>query len=197
MMTPSDYRSLFEKCQLTNEAKRLKELESVCRIILNNQVLYQTVSRFVSVPWPLIGAIHSRESSLNFTRHLHNGDPLAFRTTNVPEGRPALGTPPFTWVESAIDALEGAWLPMAWDVPGCLEFLERYNGLGYQKRGVSSPYVWNYTDRYVCGLYVADGKFDPLKVEARPGCVAILKTLEKKGVTLEFTALPARDSALH
>lgn len=154
-----------------------------------NEPNYRAVETITTVPWPVIAAIHFRESSLNFKTHLHNGDPLTDWTVHVPKGRPAQGAPPFFWADSAIDALGGRLIPRVWDLSGCAEFLERYNGLGYRKRELCSPYVWNFTNHYTSGLYVADGKFDPLKKESRPGCIAILKTLEQKGVSLDFTRL--------
>lgn len=187
----TDYLNLFESCVLTEDASKIRELEYVCKIAVTHQILYEAVSRHAFVPWALIAAIHFRESSQNFKAHLHNGDPLSARTVHVPAGRPKLGEPPFTWVDSAIDALSKVWRPKQWDVPGCLEFLERYNGLGYQKRGINSPYLWNYTDKYVSGLFVADGKFDSSKVERRPGAVAILKTLEAEG--FDFTDVNGSD----
>ena len=57
------------------------------------------------MPWYVVGLIHTMESSGNFAAHLHNGDPLSARTTHVPAGRPKAGAPPFTWEESATDAL--------------------------------------------------------------------------------------------
>ena len=44
--------------------------------------------------------------SLDFNRHLHNGDPLSSRTTHIPQNRPVKGKPPFTWEESTIDVLK-------------------------------------------------------------------------------------------
>ncbi len=181
-----DYLGLYSDCELTTDTVKLKQLDYVCRVALTNESLYQLVSHTVNIPWPLIAAIHFRESNQNFKCHLHNGDPLTARTVHVPAGRPVAGQPPFTWVDSAIDALNGVWRPLAWDLASCLEFLERYNGTGYQKHGVNTPYLWDLTNEYVSGLFVADGAFDPDAKESRPGAVALLKTLEEKGVSLDF-----------
>lgn len=164
---------------------------------MTHQNLYLTVQRFTQVPWFVVASIHFCESSLNFKRHLHNGDPLTDRTVHVPQGRPVYGQPPFTWIESAVDAFDSLWRPRFWDVSGALEFMERYNGLGYQKRGINTPYLWGYTDKYTKGLYVADGKFDPEKVDQGPGCVAVVKTLSAKGVELGLTLVDANGNALH
>ncbi len=196
-LTPNDYLDLFDSAKLTEDRAKLKELDFVCRVIVTNDMIYKTVERFTCIPWFLIAALHSRESGQNFTKHLHNGDPLAARTVHVPQGRPVYGQPPYTWIESAVDALDGAWTPPIWNLAGALEFLERYNGFGYQKHGIHSPYLWDYTDKYSKGLFVADGKFDPEKIERRPGCVAIVKTLAIKGVPLEFTVLAPGSGSLH
>lgn len=97
-----------------------------------------------------------------------------------------LGTPPFTWIESAADALAGEMLPVTWSIESALEFLERYNGLGYLMHGIQSPYLWDYTNHYKRGLYTGDGHLDPQLIEQRPGCVALIKTLSLKGVSLDF-----------
>ena len=85
------------------------------------------------------------ESSLNFKRHLHNGDPLTARTVHVPSGRPRQGDPPFTWEQSAADALTLRNLgPRTdWSLSGTLYALEGYNGWGYRRYHpeVFSPYL--------------------------------------------------------
>lgn len=197
MVTPSDYTTLFSSAALTKEPSKLKELDYVARVALTNRALYLIVQRSVCVPWPIIAAIHFRESDQHFGCHLHNGDPLTSRTVHVPAGRPSTGKPPFLWTESACDALKTAWKPQMWDIASCLEFMERYNGTGYQKHSVNTPYLWDYTDKYVSGLYVSDGSFDPDAKESRPGTVSLLKTLAGKGVSLDFASLGDAGSLLH
>ena len=177
MMTGSDYLQLFSTAQITVEPKKVQLLNSVCKIASVNSPVYSQVSKESGVPWQVIAAIHFRESDQNFTKHLHNGDPLTARTVHVPRDRPALGSPPFTWAESACDALKGFWHPPGWGIASCLEFIERYNGCGYQKHGINTPYLWDYTSHYTSGLFTADGSFDPEAKESRPGAVAILKGL--------------------
>lgn len=184
-----DYQRLFYECKLTDDPVKLKKLSMITSFALSARALYIDVAEESGVPWPVIAAIHFRESDQRFTCHLHNGDPLTALTSHVPAGRPEGGEPPFTWSESAIDALTGVEPPDEWTLRNSLEFMERYNGLGYQARGIYSPYLWDYTDLYTTGLFVSDGKFNPLAREDRPGCVAILKSLEMKGVPLDFTSV--------
>ena len=71
---------------------------------------YREVADRIGAPWHVVGIIHALEASLDFGRHLHNGDPLTARTVRVPKGRPLTGTPPFAWEDSAVDALTLAGL---------------------------------------------------------------------------------------
>lgn len=197
MLRPNDYSGLYSTARLTTNPTQLKNLDYICRVALTHESLYRAVQLVNDIPWPLVAAIHFRESDQDFTRHLHNGDSLTERTVHVPAGRPADGKPPFTWPESACDALDRIWRPVMWDIAGCLEFLERYNGTGYQKHSVNTPYLWDFTNKYSSGLYVSDGTFDPHARESRAGAVAILKGLEARGVSLDFSAMGAVGSLLH
>lgn len=145
--------------------------------IIENMPRYKYVAARSSVPDFCVGIIHSLESSLNFSCHLHNGDSLSNRTIHVPTGRPKSGTPPFTWEESAIDALKGVWVPCNWAISEMLEFFERYNGLGYRKHHVPSPYVWACTNAYKAGLFTSDGTFDQAAVSNNIGAAALLKAI--------------------
>lgn len=196
-MTPQEYAAMFDGCRLLSDPTRVLATRAICKRMLANQITYWGVEKTTGIPWLVIAAIHFRESSQNFRAHLHNGDPLTGRTTHVPAGRPATGLAPFTWTASAIDALSDRKHPFAWDVGTALEFCENYNGHGYDKHGVNSPYLWAGTDKYCSGLFVADGSFDPEKKDARPGVVALFKTLMAGGVPLDFIQAVAPHAALH
>lgn len=172
---PTDPLALKYQSAKINPDK-LASVKSIGGKIMIHQGQYQKVQNATGVPWYVVASIHYRESDLDFTCHLHNGDPLTARTYHVPAGRPVNGDPPFAWYESAIDAL-GVHKGVTWDIPYCLNYLEEYNGLGYKHRGLPSPYVWSFTDQYSKGKYIADGVFDPNKVDQQCGCVAIMKIL--------------------
>jgi len=141
----SDYRRLFDTCIIRDN--RAAEVETIIGAMVSNLARYQRVADVIETPWFVIAVIHLMEASLRFDRHLHNGDPLTERTTHVPSGHPRTGTPPFTWEESATDALRlermDRWSD--WSVPGTLYKLEGYNGWGYRKwhPEVLSPYLWS------------------------------------------------------
>jgi lysozyme family protein len=140
---------------------------------------YEAVGQSFRIPWQFIGIIHALESSFNFGTHLHNGDPLSARTVHVPAGRPANGNPPFTWEDSARDALkfQGFDKETDWSVPRMLFLWEKYNGMGYRPFGVPSPYLWSFSSIYTSGKYVADGRFDGTVVSKQCGAAVMLKAL--------------------
>lgn len=145
---------------------------------------YQTISDATGVPSVVVFVLHYRESSNSFTRHLHNGDPLSGRTVQVPAGRPVKGNPPFSFEESAIDALVYDSLDrVAWESLGeGLQALEKYNGLGYQEKGRVSPYLWSGTDLYSSGKYVRDGVYDPSAIDRQLGVATIIKWMVERGI---------------
>jgi lysozyme family protein len=158
------------------------QAKSVAKKIFDNKVLYQAITAKSNVPYWWIGPTHNRESSLNFGCHLHEGSPLTGRTKYVPKGRPASGNPPFTFEESALDALMMAPHKLQevkrWSAErGCYEW-ERYNGWGYLKRG-PSPYVFAGTTVYEHGKYVADGVYSDSVVDKQLGTLVVLKELAK------------------
>jgi lysozyme family protein len=132
------------------------------------------------IPWDVVACIHSLESDLSLKCHLHNGDPLREKTVNAPKGRPKNGKPPFTWVESAIDALGSYPRPLLWDLGVKLYFLESYNGMGYKRLKINSPYLWSMTDAYDKGKFIQDGKFDPNAVSKQIGAVPLLKVIAQR-----------------
>lgn len=156
-------------------------VDASARKILSNKERYQAVAAMTRVPWFVIGLMHQMESGCNFGCHLHNGDPLARRTVQVPKGRPLAGLGPFKWETSACDALLMKGLEQIGDWPIeriCYE-LERFNGWGYRKYHPTtlSPYLWSGTAHYARGKYIADGKWSSSAVSGQTGAMPLLKKL--------------------
>lgn len=135
---------------------------------------YGTVATLTKVPWDVIAVIHERESSQSWRASLAQGDPWNQVSIHVPKGRG-----PFkTWEDAAVDALQvcpphaAQWTD--WSPGGRLTLLEQYNGLGYFRMHMPSPYLWAGTDQYTRGKYVADGHFDPDAVDHQLGCAGLL-----------------------
>lgn len=156
-------------------------INSIVAKITTGKSKYQEVESVTGVPWFFIGVIHSMEANNDFTKHLHNGDSLKAKTVNVPKGRP-IGVPPFTWKASAVDALKymGYDKVTDWTVPNMLYLFEKYNGFGYRKKGIYSPYLWSFSNLYTKGKFIADGKYDPNAVSKQIGAAVILKTVMQK-----------------
>lgn len=116
----SEYAAWYVACQL--RAERKGELAYYLKRLTQGQAIYQQVGTELNIPWVFIGITHGMECGFNFKAHLHNGDPLSARTVQVPKGRPATGNPPFTWSQSARDALiyKGYHQVTDWSVPHML-----------------------------------------------------------------------------
>lgn len=189
---------------MTDNAKRWESSKFTRSTAINaqaekisaNRHRYEAVSKATGVPWDVIGVIHYRESSGDFAGVLHNGQKIigtGKKTTLVPKGR----GPFSTWEAAAIDALMNC-APFAaknkdWSISGTLDILERYNGLGYRKKGLPSPYLWAGTDQYVKGKYVADGKYDPNHVDQQLGVAPLLMKLREKQETAKPSPEPSRN----
>jgi len=169
---------------------RLAAITKEADKVIAGRDVYTRLQNVTNIPWYFIGILHLRESSCNFNRHLHNGDPLSGRTYHVPAGRPVKGNPPFTFEESAIDALTmmGYTSIKDWSIEQIAFSSEKFNGFGYRMHGVPSAYLWAGTNQYISGKYVSDGVFDASVVDVQQGCMAILKTILTK--TQEKVAEP-------
>lgn len=177
-----EYERLYKACEIN-----LNSFEGVDRLvdkILSNRSRYEDVANSLNIPWYLVASIHNMESSQNFSRHLHNGDPLSKRTTHIPAGKPKKGTPPFTWEESAIDALKLRKLDKVqeWTLSRILYELEGYNGWGYRlyHPHVLSAYLWPYSNHYVSGKYIADGRWSDTAKSKQCGAAVIIRRLEER-----------------
>lgn len=187
-----EYIRLFRTAEIRPERK--DELNAVARRIISagSRGRYAEVEKESGVPWYVIGSLHYREASLNFLGHLHNGDPLRYKTLNVPSGRPrdwppskwARETPPRTWNdrdawrESALDALRQLPKDGRWTIPEMLFAFEVYNGMGYRDHpGFRSPYLWGYTKHYTKGGFPRDHVWSPTYVSKQAGLAAVIKTI--------------------
>lgn len=177
---------------------RLPHIEAAADHVLANKQRYQAIEDHEGIPWVLVGCLHLREADCNFKCHLHNGDPLTKRTVHVPAGRP-LGNPPFTWEESARDALT---MPphelqkiKGWSPARIGYEAEKYNGWGYYTKGRLSPYDWageteDGSREMATGKYVRDHVFDASVIDSQPGVMAVLKVLMQKDPSIKFIQGP-------
>jgi len=188
-----EYESLFATCDIRDGVAAA--VERLVDRIAASEARYAAVTEALGQPpWPVIAVLHAMECGLDFSAHLHNGDPLSARTTHVPKGRPPDGEPPFTWEASASDALrfEG-WTRWTDDsVAGTLYRIERYNGFGYRLHhpDVLSPYLWAGSVHYTRGKYVADGTWSPTAVSRQIGAAVLLRRMAERGLARFDGAAP-------
>lgn len=179
-----EYEQIFDTCRLRPE--RQAGVERVVDKLADHRSRYEAVTERRGVPWPFVALVHHMESGCDFASHLHNGDPLIARTVRVPAGRPREGSPPFTWEESAADAMALKRLGERtdWSLAGMLFQLERYNGWGYRKfhPEVLSPYLWSFSDHYERGKYVADGRWSDTAVSRQCGAAVVLRRMAENGL---------------
>lgn len=174
-----EYARLWQSMEI--RPNKRGNVEATAKKILSYREIYEQVEASTKVPWYVVGIIHAMEASCNFKCHLHNGDPLTKKTRRVPKGRPLRGKAPFSWHESACDALQMKSLQKikTWPIERICWELERYNGWGYRKyhSETLSPYLWSYSNHYTKGKYVKDGVWSATAVSSQSGAMAILAVL--------------------
>lgn len=179
----AEYAELLAEMAVRRD--RLAQADGIVNAIVANRARYEAVAGTTRVPWYVVAVIHSMEASLNFTRHLHNGDPLTARTVQVPAGRPPQGRPPFAWEVSAADALtfDGIANNNDWSIERIAYLLEGFNGWGYRRYHpeVKSPYLWSFSNHYTAGKYVADGRWSATAVSQQCGAMVLLNRLQALG----------------
>jgi lysozyme family protein len=180
----TEYQALFDSCRIDPDRERI--IDSLIDRIVARRTRYETVATQLALPWHVIATIHALEASLDFTRHLHNGDPLTARTLQVPAGRPREGSPPFIWEVSAIDALRLRQLDrwQDWSLAGTLYQFEGYNGFGYRKLAtpVASPYLWSFSNHYTKGKFVSDGTFSPTAISQQCGAAVLVRRMAERSL---------------
>jgi len=212
-----DWNERKKYLRLWNELEAAED-EGIVRIIHNiarapNSHQYDNVSKKIwwnlGIPFPpiLVGILHRMESDANFATHLHNGDPMwdspqgeggpdyPLATTSEPKGRGPFGS----WEESAFDAIQmklsrADLSPLRFKrVDEVLYFFEAYNGFGYRKHAINSPYLWGRTNHYRRGKYTVDGAFDATSVAMQPrpgqvGAASVTAQIGAASVTAQIGA---------
>lgn len=182
--------TLWDKAEIRPEW--IPRIDKALAIYERNKDTYRKIEKMRKngVPQQIVFGFHLRESTCNFDAHLHNGDPLRFRTRNVPAGRlPAPDDPPYTFLQSAEDAMytyEGLDKLNWKGVQNVLTNTEFFNGRGYFKKGRPSPYLWSGTTVYTGGKYTSDGVYSPTAIDKQIGIAALLVRMRDRKMELPF-----------
>ena len=178
-----EYRDLFRTARVRTERKAA--VNQIVDALVANRARYKKVGDPLEIPWWFVAVIHELESGRNFKTHLHNGDPLTRKTVNVPANRPP-GSPPFSFEESARDALElhGLADKPDWSISRSLFRLERFNGFGYRRPTIDipTPYLWSFCQHYTKGKFSSDGHFDASLVSAQCGAGVLLRVMVDRDI---------------
>jgi lysozyme family protein len=155
--------------------------------------------------WVFVAVVHNRESGMDFSTHLGQGDPLNRPTVHVPAGRgPFFGADAFE--RGAVDALvdcapRAAIANRDWSISGMLTYLERYNGLAYANAHPPrpSPYLWSGTTAYdpptgSGGKVMVDHGPIENVTDKQPGVAGLLLKLDALDDSISFAGLPTEQT---
>jgi lysozyme family protein len=181
---------------LTVTPARKGEAAKYAKKILASKARYQNIEQMTGVPWHFVALAHYRESTLNFSKNLCNGQDLDMRTDIVPKGR----GPYKNFEESAYDALvriKGYSAKLDWGVGPYIHRIEGYNGYGYhapKQNGVRfpaipSPYLVGGSSKQERGKYTRDHWYDPDHWDTQLGVLTLLKALMEQDPSIKFGAV--------
>lgn len=178
------------KAAVVNPKNRIA-LDVAVSIYERNQYRYAAIAAMKpgTVPPQALFVIHLRESDCNFRCSPAQGDSLQRRSIHVPRGRIPDKEPPYTFEVSAYDSwfvVDRLDLKDWKHLQTALQAISDFNGSGYDRMGVPTPYLWSGTSVYKSGKYVADGRFSSTAVDQQLGCAAVLKWMQAKGIKISF-----------
>lgn len=185
----NEYAVLWQSIQL--KPNRLKEIDRVIDKLRDpvRWKEYLKLYEATGVPPQVTAVIHERECGGNLKGVLHNGELIigtGRKTRLVPAGR----GPFSTFYAAGIDAFKKEGLDtFDWHAGGaarCAYALEKFNGFGYRRHGIKSPYLWAATNHYTCGKFVRDGVFNASTVDSQLGGMAILRRMMNLDLSLKF-----------
>ena len=155
----------------------LHELDQTAQKLLHDKYAYDALEKRTGVPAVVSMVISERESGGNLNCSLAQGDPWRKVSVHVPAG---LG-PYLTWIDAAADAFRLDGLDKVgagnWEIEHAIFFWERFNGWGYRRMGLHSPYVWGMSNHQDRGKYIRDGYFDRNTWDDQPGCASLAARL--------------------
>jgi len=190
-----EYESLWSSMQVTEVQQARAQAARVCAA--GAKTRYKAVEARTGVPWFVVGCLHMRESTGDFSTYLGNGQPLDRRTTIVPKGR---GPWP-NFEEGAYDALvtvERLNEIEDWGPAHVAYAMEKFNGFGYRNpsRNIPSPYLWGGTNVQKRGKFVRDGVYDPNTMDPQIGGMAVLRQIMEIDPEARFPKAKLKEKAL-
>lgn len=183
-ITPEYYNQLFESCQIYDNLG----CHTLARGISIYQSRYENSVAGINVPWVFVALVHCMECNCDMRHQILNGERWECRTRLVPIGRGPWPSWADSTKEALVEAVKTAWskgiaLPSEqWTLADLLEMLERWNGMGYVKYGINSPYLWASSQHYVQGKFIGDGIYSAHVVSKQIGAAVILRAMVDQGI---------------
>jgi len=183
--TQERYDTLYETMEFL-DGKHSDSVE-IADQIKRNQFRYKAAVSGTPVPWYVLALIHQMEADGDFRKQVVNGEPFDRTTRLYPKGK----GPWTTWESAALWALQKSedfqlFNKTEWPRWKTLYRLECYNGVGYQNKGLPSPYLWAGSNHGAgVGKFVerlgSDGEYhatyDPTLMSNQIGAALIYKVL--------------------
>jgi lysozyme family protein len=154
------------------------EVDLICDKALKHLAEYTDLENETRVRVVVTAGIHYRESDMDFSKSLAQGDPWNERSRHIP-----ISGPFHSFAESGayafhLDHLDQvAGMPEGWTLERAVYEDELYNGFGPRDHGKHSGYPWAGTNIYDGGKYVADGVWDPNAIDRQLGTVPLMLRL--------------------
>jgi lysozyme family protein len=168
-------------------------LDNLVERYLRTREVYEKIERMRpnGVPAPVVFCLLYRECDNSFHCNPAQGDSLMHRSIHVPRGRIPGIDPPYTFLQAAEDAYYSPGLDHLetknWkSIGSVLLNCEGFNGFGYRKFGIPTPYNYAGTNHYERGKFPGDGRFDKYAVDKQVGVAAILLRMQERGIRLSF-----------
>ncbi|MCL4503837.1 MAG: hypothetical protein M1438_18590, partial [Deltaproteobacteria bacterium] len=127
------YEQLFKDCQIVDAGKQ-QQVDKAIAGMQAHQARYAALADQLGIPWYFVAVAHQREASGNFSRSVRDGHRL-------PAG--------LSWEDDALAVMQeqcGGW--HNWSLAGLFYRLEAYNGFGYRKDQINSPYPRSFATCY-------------------------------------------------
>lgn len=184
-MSLEKYRQLYNSIIIRPDY--YDDLELVEKKIFSQIAMYKVVANKFNIPWIFFAVTHWKEASLRPEKQILNGQNWNRTTTIVPKGR----GPYSNWEEAAIDGVlyKGLHKIKDWSLENTLNILESWNGRGYERRGINTPYLWCGSQHYTSGGYPRDGVFSASHVIKNVGCAVIIRHLHVQGIDTGISGL--------
>lgn len=169
------YKRLYETVEII--PAKLDQVRRETTRIMTGLTAYKTVEAKTGISWAFPACIHELEADCNFRLQILNGEPWDRVTRLVPKGLGPWGS----WADAAVYALKPLDEISDWTVQQCLLQWERWNGGGYRRRGLNSPYLWAGCNHGVgVGYYTSDGKYSAAAVSKQIGAGVLLWYLKHR-----------------